>query len=37
MNSSINLGFVSFDFTDVINMYKVLKIERYAIYILSEL
>ena len=37
MNSSINLGFVCFDFTDVINMYKVPKIERYTIYILSEL
>lgn len=37
MNSSINLGFVCFDFTNVINIYKVSKTERYIIYILSKL
>lgn len=37
MNSSISLGFVCFDFTNVINIYKVSKTERYTIYILSEL
>lgn len=37
MNYSINPGFLCFDFTNVINIYKVPKIERYTIYILSEL
>lgn len=37
MNSSTNLGFVCFNFTNVINICKVSKTERYTIYILSEL
>ena len=35
MNSSISLGFICFDFTNVINIHKVSKTEGYTIYNLS--